>query len=178
MRMTNVFHAPDDGGAGGAVAVPDRKESFSTEYVAELRAEAQSCRAKVADLEAKLRDAQERMAKIEKEAEATTAEAVRNAEGRFIYAEAKAEALQAGLVDADALKLADLSNLAIEKDGTVKGIGEMLAALKKAKPYLFGSASTSGTATPPGKTPPEQKRATAMGAEEYAAAKKRLGIKH
>jgi hypothetical protein len=45
----------------------------------------------------------------------------------------KAAALKAGLVDLDALALADTS----KDDGTARGAAELVAALKEAKPYLF-----------------------------------------
>src|SRR5258706_9542058 len=50
----------------------------------------------------------------------------------------KAAALKAGIVDLDALKLADLTKVTLEADGvTVKGADELMSALKEAKPYLF-----------------------------------------
>ena len=49
----------------------------------------------------------------------------------------KAAALKAGMHDLDGLKLADMTKVTLEADGTVKGADELMAALKEAKPYLF-----------------------------------------
>lgn len=171
MRFTKVFRAPDD--AGGGAGTPPEKESFTKEYVAELRAEAKGYRLKAAELEAKLRAAEEQGEKAAQDAEARIAATVTAANDRIIRAELKAAAIQAGIVDPDALKLADLSKVALKEDGSVEGTGAALAELKKAKPYLFGAPNTSGTDTPPARTPPAPKRAPEMSKEEYAVARKK-----
>ncbi len=52
------------------------------------------------------------------------------------------EASKAGVVSAsDAYKLADLSDVEIDENGTVKGIAEKIAKLKEEKPYLFNGAT-------------------------------------
>jgi ribosomal protein L29 len=55
-----------------------------------------------------------------------------------IRAELKVAAQKARLIDLDWLKLVDMSKVTLEDDGTVKGADELMAALKEAKPYLFG----------------------------------------
>jgi hypothetical protein len=50
----------------------------------------------------------------------------------------KVVAQKAGMIDLDALKLADVTKVTLEDDGTVKGADELMTALKEAKPYLFG----------------------------------------
>jgi hypothetical protein len=42
-----------------------------------------------------------------------------------------------GLVDPDALRLADLADVSIGDDGLVTGASEAIAKLKEGKPYLF-----------------------------------------
>jgi len=63
-------------------------------------------------------------------------------------------AIKAGVVDArDAYKLADLSDVVIEDDGSIKGMDEKIAKLKETKPYLFNGASGAvGGPTNPGGT--------------------------
>jgi hypothetical protein len=49
-------------------------------------------------------------------------------------------ALKEGVMDAqDAFKLADLSQLKVNDDGTIEGMDEIVKKLKETKPYLFGA---------------------------------------
>jgi hypothetical protein len=59
-------------------------------------------------------------------------------------------AIQAGIIDTDAVRLADLSTVSADDDGNVTGAQEAIEALKTAKPYLFGTQSpgTKATTTP------------------------------
>jgi hypothetical protein len=50
----------------------------------------------------------------------------------------KGAAQKARMIDLDWLKLVDMSKVTLEDDGSVKGADELMAALKEAKPYLFG----------------------------------------
>lgn len=95
----------------------------------------------------------------------------REAESRLIRAELKAEAMRAGIVDLDGLKLLDLSAAKLNASGDVEGAGAMIAQLKRDKPWLFGGASSSSPATPPPAQPPRQKRAMEMTDAEYRAAR-------
>jgi hypothetical protein len=70
------------------------------------------------------------------------------AKTRIINSELKAEAVKAGLMDLDFLKLIDRSKLRVTKDG-VSGIESALADLKASKPSLFETASTSSASTAP-----------------------------
>ena|ERR1700716_4368801 len=55
-----------------------------------------------------------------------------------IAAKLKVAAQRAGMIDLDGgLKLADMSKVTLEDDGTVRGADELMTAMKKAKPYLF-----------------------------------------
>ena len=95
-----------------------------------------------------------------------------DADARVIRAELKTLATTAaGMIDLDGLKLADLSTVKINKDGEVEGAAEMMEALKKSKPYLFGTATTSTTTKPPPADKPKLKLATEMTNEEYAVAR-------
>lgn len=151
---------------------PPEPETFSKDYVRELRAENKGWRLKADDL-AKERDTHKTAAEqAASDADAKIAEASTAADQRIVRAEMKAAALKAGMVDLDGLKLADLSKVKLNADGEVEGADELMTELKKAKPYLFGTPSTSHTGTtPPSKVPPEAKLAKDMTDAEYKAAR-------
>jgi hypothetical protein len=90
---------------------------------------------------------------------------------RLIRAELKAEAVRAGMVDLDGLKLVDAGGLTVDDAGDVQGAAALMHSLRRAKPWLFTGASASSTATPPPAQPPRARRATDMTAEEWHAAR-------
>ena len=98
----------------------------------------------------------------------------KEAETRLMRAELKAEAIRAGMVDLDGLKLLDQSAIKLTPSGDVDGIGPLMAQLKRDKPWLFVGASSSSPLTPPPAQPPRQKRATEMTDAEYRAARAEL----
>ena len=102
------------------------------------------------------------------------AELQKRSEAQLMRAELKAEAIRAGMIDLDGLKLVDLSEVKFSGDGEVEGAAALMARLKKAKPWLFAAASSSSTATPPPAQAPRQKLATEMTDGEYRAAREIL----
>ena len=92
-------------------------------------------------------------------------------EARLVRAELKAEAIRAGMVDLDGLKLLDIAALKLSKSGELDDAGSIMSRLRKAKPWLFGSASSSSPAMPPPAQPPRKKLATEMTDAEYRAAR-------
>lgn len=92
----------------------------------------------------------------------------------LVRAELRTEAVRAGMVDLDGLKLIDTATLAFNKDGELADAGGVMRTLMRDKPWLFGSASTSSSATPPSSAPPRLKRATEMTDDEYRAARAAL----
>ena len=112
----------------------------------------------------------ERNAQLERRL-AEMAEAV---EARVIRAELKAEAVRAGMVDLDGLKLIDPSEVRLSPAGEVEGAAALMNRLRRSKPWLFGTASTSSAAPAPPATPPRAKRAAEMTDAEYRAAKAEL----
>ncbi len=54
-----------------------------------------------------------------------------------VIAELKVAAQRAGMVDLDGLKLADLTKVTLEADGSVKGADGLMIALKERWPGLF-----------------------------------------
>lgn len=175
------MYVDDPGGGGGGAnppappaPAPHEPETFSKEYVRELRNENKGWRLKVDEL-TRERDTHKTAAeKAATEAEEKVKGAKTAADERIVRAELKAAALKAGMVDTDGLKLADLSKVKLNDQGEVEGADELMTDLKKAKPYLFGAASTSNPTNPPPKDPPTAKKASEMTDAEYAAAKAKL----
>jgi hypothetical protein len=159
--------------AAANVALEEAKTGHST-----TKAEAKAHRLKAERLETELTAAQ--AAQAAKEAEYATSKAASEtvitatqaaANARIIKAELKAAAIQAGMVDLDALKMLDTSKITIDDDGEVVGADTLIAAAQKDKPYLFGATKTSSTATPPKVDTTTRVNAATMSKEEYAAAK-------
>ncbi len=96
------------------------------------------------------------------------------ARASLVRAELKAEALRAGMVDLDGLKLFDSTALKVSDTGEVDGAAELMARMKREKPWLFASASSSSPTAPPQAAPMRNKRATEMTAEEYRIARAEL----
>jgi hypothetical protein len=149
-------------------------EVFSRDYVHELREENKSWRTKHQESEAARKAAEDAAKKAGTDSEGKIKEVQTAADHRVIRAELKAVAIKAGMVDLDGLKLADLSKVKLDDNGEVVGAEEMMAALKKAKPYLFGEPSTSNGDKPPKPGEQKPKLATEMTREEYDAAKRKL----
>ena len=162
-----------EGNQGGGGKAPD-PETFSKDYVRELRAENKGWRLKASEQEMAAKAAAEVAKKAVDDAQAVIAEHAAKADQRIIRAELKALAVKAGIVDLDGLKLVELGDVKLDDRGEVVGADALIDALKKAKPYLFAAPSSSSTATPPGKEPPAAKKATDMTKEEYADARKKL----
>ncbi|NMM21835.1 MAG: hypothetical protein HHJ15_18100 [Rhodoferax sp.] len=184
MRLAKLFplfeNEPGAAGGGSAATPPAKasNETFSREYVNELREENKSWRLKHADSEKLANDYKTSADKATADAKDVTTAAQSAADARVIRAELKTVALKAGMVDLDGLKLADLTTVKLDDKGEVEGADALIEALKKAKPYLFGAAGSSSTpSTPPASTPPAAKSARDMTAEEYAAAKKAKGYR-
>ena len=164
------------------------KETFSREYVQELRQENASYRTRAIEAEKKAQEAETKATKAAEEAEARAKKAAddadakvkdthTSAEQRIIRAELKAEAIKAGMVDLDGLKLADLSSIKIDEKGDIQGAAEMMVALKESKPYLFKEAtSTSHAGDPPPKKKAEPFDARTATPEERKAKARELGL--
>jgi len=97
-----------------------------------------------------------------------------DSDARLIRAELKAEAMRAGMVDLDGLKLIDLSTATLNAQDEVDGGAALMARLKREKPWLFGGLSSSSTAALPPAAPPRQKLATEMTDAEYRSARAEL----
>ena len=110
-------------------------------------------------------------------AERRLEETTREAHNRVLNAELKVEAIRAGIVDLDGLKLLDLKDVRLTSEGELLNATELMAQLRRTKPWLFGSTSSSSQASPPPAQPPRQKLATEMTDDEYRAARAAI-LKH
>lgn len=149
-------------------------ETFSKDYVRELREENKGWRLKFGESEAAKKAAEDSATKSKADHDTAISTVKTDADQRIIRAELKAAAIKAGMVDTDGLKLADLSTVKLNDAGEVEGAEALMDALKKAKPYLFGPTGSSNPATPPKPTDPKPKSARDMTPEEYAAARSAL----
>jgi hypothetical protein len=102
------------------------------------------------------------------------AETEQVARSRLVRAELKVEAVRAGMVDLDGLKLLDLDQVQLSSDGEIENAAHLMTQFRRAKPWLFGGASSSSPTTAPPAQPQRQKLATEMGDKEYRAARAAL----
>jgi hypothetical protein len=86
------------------------------------------------------------------------------------HAELKAEAVKAGIVDLDGLRLLDPS-VASAESGDASAV---IARLRREKPWLFGAANSSSASSPPQAAPMKRKLATEMSIEEWRTARAEL----
>lgn len=130
--------------------LPANQATFDRAYVDELRNENGTWRSKVVTertaretAERERDEAKKAATDAKKAADKEVTEKITAAEARanerIIRAELKLAAQKAGMIDMDGLKLADVSKVTLEEDGSVKGADELMVALKEAKPYLFGT---------------------------------------
>jgi hypothetical protein len=89
-------------------------------------------------------------------------------------ADLKAEAVRAGILDLDGLKLLSPEILSAQGAETHDDAARIIAKLRRDKPWLFALASSSSTATAPPAAPVKRKLATEMSVEEWRAARAEL----
>lgn len=158
-------------------------------YAKRLRTENANRRAEAKDLKGKLAAKDGELADLKKahkealdkkdtdhktEKEALVSAEKKAGEQRLITGELRALAIKEGAKDVDdLLKIIDASAITIDDKGVVVGADKLIADTKKAKPHLFGQASSasSSSATKPEPEKGEAKDALKMTDEEYAAAK-------
>jgi hypothetical protein len=93
---------------------------------------------------------------------------------RLMKSELKAEAIRAGMIDLDCLKLLESSDLKLTDDGAVPDAAAVLANLKRDKPWMFAKANSSHPASTPTPEPPKAKTAMDMTHNEWRAAREKL----
>lgn len=92
-------------------------------------------------------------------------------QSRLVVANLRTEAVRAGMVDLDGLRLIDISAVRLGNDDKVIGGRKLMDDLRRTKPWLFGVASSSSAAVAPASQPVRQKTALEMTDEEYATAR-------
>ncbi len=80
-------------------------------------------------------------------------------------------AVKAGMVDLDGLKLLDLAGVRTFDDGQVVDAHTVMHDLRRSKPWLFGTSSTSSVTDVPPSQPVRPKMATEMSDDEYRTAR-------
>lgn len=153
----------------------EKKEHFSKEYVHELREENKGWRLKANDLQKATDEIKSNADKEIQLANEKLTSAQQAANERIIRAELKAQAIAAGMIDIDGLKLADLSKVKLNDSGEIEGAENLMTELQKSKPYLFKEyKDSSGNHKTPSEKETTPKSARDMTDEEYSKAKAKL----
>ncbi len=90
---------------------------------------------------------------------------------RLVAANLRTEAVRAGMIDLDGLKLIDASGVLLDEDDKVVGGRKIMEELRRNKPWLFGAASSSSVSIAPSSQPVRHKTAMEMTDDEYLAAR-------
>lgn len=118
------------------------KRKFTDDEAAQLLKENMAFKAKLkAQEDAKTKDEEKRLKeqgefKALSEKNQAKADAATN---KLKFAELKAAAIKAGIIDLDLVKLADVSKITVGEDGEVSGVDEVISAMQAAKPHFFGT---------------------------------------
>ena len=97
-----------------------------------------------------------------------------SAKDRLMRSQLQAAAMHAGMIDLDGLKLVDAARAKPNQHGELQGAAELMADLRREKPWLFGGNSSSSRVNAPPAQPPRAKLASEMTPEEYRAARAEL----
>ena len=92
-------------------------------------------------------------------------------QSRLVVASLRTEAVRAGMIDLDGLKLIDLSAVRLGSDDRIISGRKLMDDLKRNKPWLFVVTSSSSATVAPASQPTRQKMAMEMTDDEYAAAR-------
>ena len=100
-------------------------------------------------------------------------EAESQAAARLRDFELKTEAVRAGIIDLDGLRLIDSKQVSIKGDEP-DSAAAIIGKLRRDKPWLFGTSSSSSVAAPPTAAATKRKLATEMTVEEWRTARSEL----
>lgn len=96
-------------------------------------------------------------------------------QSRVVQAELKAEAVRAGMIDLDGLKLIAPEDIRLTESGEIADVQGVLGKLKRGKPWLFGGGGSSSVmAQPPRPEPPRTRHANELSHEEWLSARAAL----
>jgi hypothetical protein len=99
-------------------------------------------------------------------------------QSRLVAANLRTEAVRAGMVDLDGLKLIDHTSVRLGDDDKIIGARKIMDDLRRNKPWLFPGTSSSSPAVAPSAQPVRQKTALEMSDEEYIAARNAVTKRH
>lgn len=134
-------------------AEPDASSAPEAVHPDELRRENEALKQAVADVKAKMSE-------------------------RLVFSELKAEAIKAGIIDLDGLRLLDLGRVSLDDELRVQGAAELVEGLRVSKPWLFAAPSSSARAAAPPARETTPTRATEMSDAEYRVARAKLLRQH
>lgn len=97
-------------------------------------------------------------------------EAELHALSRLRQVELKAEAMRAGIVDLDGLRLIDPRETGSQAESLDSPV-EVIGRLRRDKPWLFGGSNSSSVAVTPLSVPTKRRLATEMTLEEWRTAR-------
>ena len=92
----------------------------------------------------------------------------------LLHSELRLAAFRAGMIDLDGIKLIDPISLKPNEHGVRPELIQVLADLRRDKPWLFASATSGSVVTPPASSPHRRKLATDMTMEEWRSARSEL----
>jgi hypothetical protein len=92
-------------------------------------------------------------------------------ESRLVLANLRTEAVRAGMVDLDGLKLIELASVRIGDDDRIIDGRKLMDDFRRSKPWLFTAPSSSSAAIAPASQQARQKSAMEMTDDEYAVAR-------
>jgi hypothetical protein len=95
----------------------------------------------------------------------------KEADEQLTLAGLRTEAVRAGMIDLDGLKMLDRSSVKLGDDRQITNGAALMQDLRRKKPWLFGPMSSSSIADAPHSQPPRPKLATEMSHDEYIAAR-------
>jgi hypothetical protein len=98
----------------------------------------------------------------------------RDADKRVLQANLQMEAVRAGMIDLDGIKLIETAGIRMTEDGKIAGGADLMQRLKRDKPWLFSARSSSAPAEAPPHQLPQPKLAIEMTDEEYRVARAQL----
>jgi len=92
----------------------------------------------------------------------------------LVQAELKLEAMRAGMIDLDGLKMIDPDEIKLGPEGEALGLAALMSKMRRDKPWLFGASTSSSATAAPSSAPPRRKLATEMSLDEWRAARAEL----
>ncbi|HVC16667.1 MAG TPA: hypothetical protein VNE18_05115 [Rhodanobacter sp.] len=147
----------------------------SDKYRTEAEKAQQDRDAAIAEAAKKLSEAEAAHVAAVKAAETKASEMTTAAQKRVLHAELRSAAKDAGALDiADVIALLDMTKVKVDDTGEPANAAEVLAEMKKAKPHLFGAASTTSNPKLPPKPTDTPKSAKEMTPQEYRAARNKI----